>query len=66
MEAYWDKSIKNVECEVNDTQWFVGTVTANFIMDLIVLILPMLYIKKLQVERSKKIIIGGMFTFGGL
>ena len=51
---------------MNDTQWFVGTVTANFIMDLIVLILPMLYIKKLQVERSKKIIIGGMFTFGGL
>ena len=44
----------------------MGTVTANFMMDFAVLILPMLYIKKLQVERSKKLIVAGMFTFGGL
>ncbi|KAL8792315.1 MAG: hypothetical protein Q9195_005106 [Heterodermia aff. obscurata] len=63
--AYWDKSIKNATCGVNDRQWFMGTVTANFTLDLAVLILPMLYIKKLQVERSKKLMVAGMFTFGG-
>ena len=34
-------------------------------MDLIVLILPLLYIRNLQVERSKKLIVVGMFMFGG-
>ncbi|KAL8824149.1 MAG: hypothetical protein Q9191_005261 [Dirinaria sp. TL-2023a] len=65
VQAYWDKSIQNATCRVNDRKWFLGTVTVNFFMDLIVLILPMLYIKKLQVERSKKIAVGCMFTFGG-
>ncbi|KAG7001465.1 hypothetical protein G7Y79_00031g065800 [Physcia stellaris] len=63
--AYWDKSIENAHCGVNDRVWFLATVAPNFCLDLVVLILPMLYIKDLQVERSQKLIVFSMFTFGG-
>ena len=65
VNAYWDMSIRNATCEIDDREWFIGTVAVNFTMDLIVLILPMPYIKNLQVERSKKLSVVGMFTFGG-
>ena len=66
VQAYWDKSIKDANCGVNEYQWYLGNVVSNFVLNLVVLILPMLYIKKLQVERSKKLAVAGMFTFGSL
>ena len=44
----------------------MGTNTVNFILDLITLILPLPYVQKLQVRRSQKLVVFGMFTLGGL
>ena len=66
VSAYWNKSIENATCGVNDRLFFMGTNTVNFAMDLVVLILPMPYIQKLQVKRSQKLVVFGMFTLGGL
>lgn len=63
--AYWDKSIKNATCGVDDRLFFMGTNTVNFILDLIVLVLPMPYVKRLQVQRSQKLVVFGMFALGG-
>ncbi|KAL8709640.1 MAG: hypothetical protein Q9225_007424 [Loekoesia sp. 1 TL-2023] len=63
--AYWDKSIKNASCGVNDRLFFMGTNTVNFVLDLIVLILPMPYVQKLQVRRSQKLVVFSMFALGG-
>ncbi|KAL8707958.1 MAG: hypothetical protein Q9220_007101 [cf. Caloplaca sp. 1 TL-2023] len=43
----------------------MGTNTVNFVLDLIVLVLPMPYIKKLQVRQSQKMVVFGMFALGG-
>lgn len=66
VSAYWDKTITNATCGVNDRLFFMGTNTVNFILDLIVLVLPLPYIQKLQVQRSQKLVVLGMFTLGGL
>ncbi|KAL9601246.1 MAG: hypothetical protein Q9219_002651 [cf. Caloplaca sp. 3 TL-2023] len=63
--AYWDKSIKDATCGVDDRRFFMGTNTVNFILDLITLVLPMPYVHRLQVRRSQKLVVFGMFALGG-
>ncbi len=66
MAGYWDKSVQNATCGVNDRLFFNGTNTAKIILDLNVFILPMPYVQKLQVQRSQKLVVLALFTLGGL
>ena len=65
IQAYWDKSIPG-NCSINDQEYFVGSVLAHLLMDLVILALPVPYIKKLQISLYQKICVFAMFLLGGL
>lgn len=47
-------------------KFFLGNSIPNIITDALILCLPVLEVSKLQVRRSQKVAIGGMFLLGGL
>ena len=65
IQAYWDKSIPG-NCPINDQEYFVGSVLAHLLMDLVILAMPVPYIKKLQISMYQKICVLAMFLLGGL
>lgn len=64
IQSYWDKSIPG-HCPINDQEYFVGSVLAHLIMDLVILALPAPYIKKLQISLYQKFCVFAMFLLGG-
>lgn len=51
---------------VKDREFFMATNTLNVIYDVMILAMPMPYIKQLQMKRSQKLIVFAIFIFGGL
>ncbi|KAI1344486.1 hypothetical protein F5Y15DRAFT_424627 [Xylariaceae sp. FL0016] len=64
VQAFWDKSIPNATCAIDDSKFFTGTVAAHLSLDLAILILPILEIRKLKLRTSQKIGVSTMFMFG--
>ncbi|CZR56241.1 uncharacterized protein PAC_06129 [Phialocephala subalpina] len=62
--SYWDKSIPG-NCPINDQEYFVGSVLAHLLMDLVILALPAPYIKKLQISLYQKFCLFAIFLLGG-
>lgn len=54
------------ELPINDQKYFVGSVLAHLLMDLVILALPAPYIKKLQISFYQKFCVLAMFLLGGL
>jgi hypothetical protein len=65
VQAFWNKSIPG-NCPVNAQKYFVGSVLAHLLIDLVILALPAFYIKKLQISSRQKICMFAMFLLGGL
>ncbi|KAF2806482.1 uncharacterized protein BDZ99DRAFT_479726 [Mytilinidion resinicola] len=51
-------------CNINDSNFFFGTVLAHLIIDIAILILLIMQIRKLQLPITKKVAIIAMFMFG--
>ncbi|KAH7123112.1 hypothetical protein EDB81DRAFT_699967 [Dactylonectria macrodidyma] len=66
VRAYWDKSIKNARCEINDAQFFFGTVLTHFVMDVIILILPIIELSRLYLPLGQKLAVIGLFVIGSI
>jgi hypothetical protein len=66
VQAFWDKSIPNATCRINDSKFFFGTVLTHLLLDIIILSLPVLQVRKLQLPTSQKIGVTAMFMFGTL
>jgi hypothetical protein len=65
IQAYWDKSIPG-NCPINDQKYFIGSVLAHLLMDLVILALPTPYIKKLHISLYQKFCLFALFLLGGL
>jgi hypothetical protein len=65
VQGYWDKSIPAI-CNIDDQNFFVGSVIPHLVMDLIILALPAPYISKLKISLYQKFCVFAMFVFGGL
>lgn len=63
VQGFWDISIK-ATCNIDDSRFFFGTVLAHLIIDVAILILPVMQIRKLQLPVFKKAAIIAMFMFG--
>ncbi|KAF4974834.1 hypothetical protein FZEAL_8295 [Fusarium zealandicum] len=62
--AYWDKTIENSRCDINDSQFFFGTCLTHFVMDIVILILPVIEVFKLRLRIGQKFAITALFIVG--
>jgi hypothetical protein len=61
----WDKNIKGGKCiNFNGGAWANGAI--NILQDILIVALPIQEVRKLQLERKKKIGLYIMFGLGGL
>ena len=61
----WDKTIQGGKC-INQNNFSYGTSAANFLTDIAVLILPIPWLVKLQMQPGKKVAVAGIFLLGSL
>ncbi|KAL9567420.1 hypothetical protein ACKAV7_008370 [Fusarium commune] len=66
VQAYWDQSIKNATCKINDSQFFFSTCLTHLIIDIIILTLPVIEVFKLRLSLGQKFAITAMFALGGM
>ncbi|KAM5381811.1 hypothetical protein ACJZ2D_002801 [Fusarium nematophilum] len=64
VQAYWDKSIMDANCAVDPTGYFFGTCLTHFVMDIIILVLPIIEVLKLRLRLGQKIAIIALFVIG--
>lgn len=64
IQAYWDHSITKKKCDVNDTQFFFGTCLTHFLMDIIIVVLPVIEVFKLRLRLGQKFAVAALFTLG--
>lgn len=65
LRGYWDKTVE-ARCGVDDRALLITTSATHLIIDVLLLILPLPYIRQLQISRSQKVALGGIFLLGGL
>ncbi|KAJ4175541.1 hypothetical protein NW759_017451 [Fusarium solani] len=63
VQAFWDSSVKGT-CAIEDSKFFFGTILVHVILDICILILPILHIRKLQLPGLQKLGVMVMFLFG--
>ncbi|KAK6086486.1 hypothetical protein SCUP234_01180 [Seiridium cupressi] len=64
VQAFWDKSIPDATCRIDDSKFFFGTVLTHLFLDLAILSLPVLQVRKLQLRSAQKAGVTAMFMFG--
>lgn len=62
--AFWDSSIENAKCDIEDSKFFFGTILVHVCIDIAILVLPVMQIQKLRLPTLQKLGIVIMFTFG--
>jgi hypothetical protein len=65
-KAFWDKSVKNPRCEVDNNAFLWSISIPNIMTDVALLLLPVPYVMKLSTSWSQKRLILGTFFLGGL
>ena len=63
---FWDQTISGGTCPVDRIPFFVSTSIINILSDISILVLPLPVLSKLQMGKSKKIGLIGLFLLGGL
>ncbi|KAH7109998.1 hypothetical protein B0J13DRAFT_578421 [Dactylonectria estremocensis] len=66
VQAFWDKTIEGAMCSINDSKFFFGTVLVHLIIDVFILVLPVLQVKRLQLRSAQKAAVISLFMFGTL
>ncbi|KAK8023472.1 hypothetical protein PG991_006711, partial [Apiospora marii] len=63
-EAKWNHSVQAVSCPIDTGKFFLATVTAHLIIDILLMILPAWQIRKLHLPLLEKLSITALFLFG--
>lgn len=64
VHAFWDHSVEGARCDINDSQFFFGTVLAHLLIDLVILALPIMQVQQLHLRTGQKVGVIGLFMFG--
>lgn len=64
VQAYWDDTIPGGHCNISDSAFFFGTMLPHFIMDVVILTLPVVEVFKLRLRWAQKIAIAALFLLG--
>ncbi|UPK97505.1 hypothetical protein LCI18_008440 [Fusarium solani-melongenae] len=65
LKYFWDKSIDG-RCGIDESQFFFGTVLTHFVMDIIILILPVVEVGKLHLRLGQKLAVICLFLIGSI
>ncbi|KAJ8114869.1 hypothetical protein OPT61_g3353 [Boeremia exigua] len=63
VSAIWDKTIPAV-CNIDGNKFFLATITTHFILDVIILVLPMLPVFRLRLPLQQRLAVVGFFLLG--
>jgi hypothetical protein len=63
--AIWDKTIPAV-CNIDRDNFFLATITTHFILDVIILVLPIFPVFRLQLPLQQKLGVIGFFLLGAM
>jgi hypothetical protein len=61
--AVWDKAIPAV-CNIDSNKFFLATITTHFILDMIILVLPIVPVFRLRLPLHQKLAVVGFFLLG--
>ncbi|CAH0056333.1 unnamed protein product [Clonostachys solani] len=64
VQAFWDLTVDNKVCNIDDSKFFFGTVLVHLIIDVLILALPVVEVKNLRLRLGQKIAVIGVFMFG--
>ncbi|KAH7207821.1 uncharacterized protein BKA55DRAFT_657506 [Fusarium redolens] len=64
VQSLWDYTITDKVCNINSDQFFLGTITTHFIMDIAILALPIIEVFRLRLRTGQKLAIGALFLLG--
>lgn len=64
VQAFWDHTIEGAVCNIDDSKFFFGTVLTHLIIDIAILILPVVEVRRLQLRQGRKIGVILLFMFG--
>lgn len=65
VDKAWKPFMEGGEC-LDKNRFFIGNSIPNIVMDAMIIALPVFEVSKVQVPRSQKIAIAGIFLLGGL
>jgi hypothetical protein len=65
-EAFWDTSIKNPRCDIDNSKFFFGTTLTHLLIDVAILVLPGIQVRKLKLRTGQKLGVIGLFMFGAV
>lgn len=64
VRSLWDYSITNKQCHIDSDKFFLGTLTTHFVLDLIILALPLFEAFHLRMKFGQKMAVAGLFLVG--
>ncbi|KAK8101035.1 uncharacterized protein PG998_007559 [Apiospora kogelbergensis] len=65
VQAFWDVDIEDATCPISDPKYLFWSTLAHFILDFVIIVLPIVEIRKLQqFSRLQKIGTSALFAFG--
>lgn len=64
VQSLWDYTIKDKVCNIDSHTFFMATITTHFILDMIILILPIIEIFRLRMPIGPKVAFAGLFLVG--
>lgn len=66
VQSLWDYSITDKVCNLDSGEFFLGTITTHFIMDIAILILPIIEVARLSLPTGQKLAITALFLLGAM
>lgn len=63
--AIWDKTIPAV-CNIDSDKFFLATITTHFVLDVIILVLPIVPVCRLRLPLQQKLAVIGFFVLGAM
>ncbi|KAK9770956.1 putative Integral membrane protein [Seiridium cardinale] len=64
VQAFWDSSVENSYCAINDKKFFFGSILVHVCLDIVILALPIIQVRKLHLPKLQRAGIIAMFMFG--
>lgn len=64
VQSLWDLTITDKVCNINPDQFFLGTITTHFILDIIILTLPIIEVVQLRMRTAQKVAVAALFLIG--
>ena len=65
-QAFWDTSIEGARCDIDNSKFFFGTTLTHLLIDVAILVLPAVQVRKLKLRTGQKMGVIGLFMFGAV